>query len=180
VFEGLKQSLREALNRASSPTEGRAVLATMRDTLIEAKAGIAALRAGTEATRAQLAAERAELATVQRRGRLAAEVQDAETVRVAAQFERRHAERVEVLEQKLTAQEAELELAERELADMMAELRAASAGLGMSDVAAPPTGAERSTGASAPDADLRRATDRMAHEAAAARQLAELKRRMGR
>ena len=85
MFERLTQSLRDALGRASSPAEGRAVVAMMREALVEAKVGLANLRDGVEATRAQLAAERAELTTVERRGRLAAEIQDRETVRVATE-----------------------------------------------------------------------------------------------
>ena len=177
MFENLKRSLRDAMNRASSPTERRAVLATMREALIEAKVGVSVIRAGAEATRAQLASERAEMATVQRRGRLAAEIGDTETVRVAAQFERRHAERVAVLEQKLSAQEAELALAERETAEMAAQLRAAAAGV---DPGEPPATQARAEHEGADSgADLRRTTDRLAREAEAERRLAELKRRMG-
>ena len=177
MFENLKRSLRDAMNRASSPTERRAVLATMREALIEAKVGVSAMHAGAEATRTQLAAERAEMATVQRRGRLAAEIGDTETVRVAAQFERRHAERVAVLEQKLSAQEAELALAERETAEMAAQLKAAAAGIDRGEPPSTQTGAEHEGADSG--ADLRRATDRLAREAEAERRLAELKRRMG-
>src|SRR5215210_307284 len=117
------------MSRASSSEDGRAALATMREALIEARAGVSALRAGVEETRAQLVVERAELTTVQRRRRLAAEIGDAETVRVAEQFERRHTERVSVLERKLSAQEAEVALAERETAEMAAQLKAAAAGV---------------------------------------------------
>ena len=176
MFESLKQTLRDAMSRASSSEEGRAALATMREALIEARAGVSALRAGVEATRTQLAAERAELTTVQRRRRLAAEIGDAETVRVAEQFERRHSERSTVLERKLAAQEAELALAERETAEMAAQLKAVAVGIDRGDVR-PPIDVEAENDPSA--ADLRHATDRLAHEAEAERRLAELKRRMG-
>ncbi|MGH7718377.1 MAG: hypothetical protein ACREON_05975, partial [Gemmatimonadaceae bacterium] len=64
MFEKLKQSLRDAMSRASSPEEGRAVLALMREAVVEAKVSVAALRAGVEATRAQLTVERESLGTV--------------------------------------------------------------------------------------------------------------------
>lgn len=147
----------------------------MRDALIEAKVGLTAVREAIAATRAQLDAGRQELATIQRRGRMAAEINDQETVRIAAQFEARQSERVSVLERKLAAQESELELAEREVAEMTAQLKTAQAAGGMASAA------PRAEPVDAPpaDDDLRRTVDRMARESQAERQLNELKRRMG-
>lgn len=174
MFESLKQSLRDAMSRASSPAEGRAVLAMMRDAVVEAKVAVSQTRAALEATRAQLAHERSELETVRRRGRLAGEIGDEETVRIAARFEQRHAERIAVLERKAAAQEAELALGEREVEEMRAQLHAMAAGAGQ----APPPSAGPDESAAA-DA-LRREVDRVAREAEAERQLEALKRRMGR
>lgn len=179
MFETLRQTLRDAMNRASSPAEGRAVLSMMRQALVEAKVGVAEIRAALEGTRAQLAREQRELETVRRRGRLAAEIQDEETVRIAAQFERRHLERVTVLERKIAAQEAELALSERELGEMTTQFRAMAAGVDPSLATEPPP----PNGDPAPERDpdaLRRDVERAAHEAKAQRQLEELKRRMGR
>ena len=164
------------MNLASSPEGKQAALAMMREALVEAKVGVSQLRTALESTRERLARERGELETVQRRGRLAAQINDTETVKVAARFERRHAERVAVLERKLAAQQAELALAEREVAEMAGELKAMAAG-------APPGGAP--AGVSPDDepdgaADaLRRDIDKAARDAEAERKLAELKRRMG-
>lgn len=173
------------MGRASTPAEGRAALAMMREALVEAKVGVARVRDAVATTRAHLEHERAELETVRRRGRLAAEIHDAETVDVAARFEKRHSERIGVLERKLAAQEAELALAERELDEMSDQFRAMAAGGG-----APPSSSTAPAGAAAPaegdaalesDLDaLRRQSERTAREADAARQLEELKRRMGR
>lgn len=175
MFERLRQSLRDAMNRASSPEEGRAVLAMMRDALVEARMGVSRLRDALHDTRALLERERAELATVRRRGQLAATIDDAETVSVAARFERRHTERIAVLERKAAAQEAELVLAEGELGEMNGQFRSMQAAGGPS--VSPPPSAEEDVG---PDPDsLRREMDRAAREAAAERQLSELKRRMG-
>ena len=167
------------MNRASSPAEGREVLALMRDAIIQAKVAVRELRSGVEETRKRLAAERDNLETVRRRGRLAAEINDAETVRVAAEYERRHAERAAVLERKLAAQEAEVTLAEQEVADMTARLKAAGAGIGPAGNAARVPEADPAAEAAAADADLRRHIDRSAREAQADQLLAELKRRMG-
>ena len=178
MFERLKETLRDALSRASSP-QGRAALAQMRDALVQAKVGLADLRQGVERTRARLAAERAELDTVRRRGKLAADIDDRETVNLAGQYERKHSDRVVVLEKKLAAQEEELALAEHEIDEMTGQLRAAYAGVVPPDVAPPPTMADPAEEARDETDALRRDIERTAREAAAQRQLDELKRRMG-
>lgn len=178
MFEKLRQSLREAMSRASSPAEGRAVLAMMREAVVEAKVGVSQIRAAIDTTRAQLQRERAELETVRRRGQLAAGIKDEETVRIAAQYERRHAERASVLERKLAAQEDELAIAEREVEEMTAQLRSMAAAPGGGS---PPLAEGPLSPAEEDDADaLRRQVERAARESQAARQLEELKRRMGR
>jgi hypothetical protein len=178
MFERLKETLRDALSRASSP-QGRAALAQMRDALVQAKVGLADLRHGVDRTRARLEAERAELDTVRRRGKLAADIDDRETVRIAEQYERKHSERIVVLEKKLAAQQEELALAEHEIDDMTAQLRAAYAGVVPPDVAAPPPMPDPLEEARAESDALRRDIDRTARDATAQRQLDELKRRMG-
>ena len=177
MFERLKETLRDALSRASSP-QGRAALAQMRDALVQAKVGLADLRQGVERTRARLEAERAELDTVRRRGKLAADIDDRETVRIAEQYERKHSERVTVLEKKLAAQVEELALAEHEIDDMSAQLRAAHVGVVPPDVTPPPMPDPLEEARAESDA-LRRDIDRAARDASAQRQLDELKRRMG-
>jgi deoxyribodipyrimidine photolyase len=195
VFESLRKSLDDLLSRSTPPEERRQIVSRMRDTLVQAKMGLQDLRDALEKSRRRLDGERRELETVQRRKRLAEQAGDAETVRVAEQYEQLHAERVEVLARKLEAQESELVLAERDVSQMMAELRAAASGI--------PSGSERSAAAvnaamdeiesdlagasNAPkNASLReeidglsRARTRADHEADAARKLEELKRRMG-
>ena len=174
MFERLRQSLREAMSRASSPEEGRAVLAMMRDALVQARMGVAEVRDALKETRAHLAHEKRELETVRRRRELAAGINDEETVKVAERFERRHVERIEVLGRKLAAQEGELALAQSELDEMNAQYRSMQAGGG--PTMAPPAAEELG-----PEPDtLRREMDRAAREAEAERQLSELKRRMGR
>jgi hypothetical protein len=164
------------LNDQSSRARAR----LMREALVDAKVGLSQSRAARDATSAQLERERTELATVQRRGQLAAGINDAETVRLAADFERKHTERVSVLERKLAALEQEVALMERETADMTAQLKQLAGGGG-----APPQSAEEPDplASDTPDISefdtLRRTADRSERDADAERRLAELKRRMG-
>ena len=187
MFEELRRGLRDAMSRASSPSEGRKVVAMMKQALVDAKVYIADLREATERTRTRLAAERQALETAQRRGRMAADINDAETVRVAREYEQKHGERASVFERKLAAQEEELSLAERELAEMSAQFKSAAAGgagagsmpsSGQMDAVAEGAAAEAAAAAE-PDAGLKRDIDRAAREARADAMLAELKRRMG-
>jgi len=162
----------------------RARARLMREALVDAKVGLSQSRAARDTVRAQLERERTELATVRRRGQLAAGINDSETVRLAAEYERRHSERIAVLETKLAALEQEVALVERETADMTAQLKQLT---GLGDTAAPPASDASSTAAgeaneasdlSELDA-LRRTADRSARDADAERRLADLKRRMG-
>jgi len=191
VFESLRKSLDDLLSRSTPPEERRQIVSRMRDTLVQAKVGLQDLRDGLAQSKRRLDQERRELETVQRRKRLAEQINDVETVRLATQYEQLHAERFAVLERKLEAQESELALAERDVAQMMTELRQAASGI--------PSAGERSNAAVSAAMDeiesemgsakseglrdeidgLSRARARADHEADAARKLEELKRRMG-
>lgn len=165
------------LNDQSSRARAR----LMREALVDAKVGLSQSRSARDATSAQLERERTELVTVRRRGQLAAGINDAETVRLAADFERKHTERVLVLERKLAALEQEVALMERETADMTAQLKQLAGG---GDAAPAPGAAEADPLAGdAPDISefdaLRRTADRSERDADAERRLADLKRRMG-
>lgn len=150
----------------------------MREALVDAKVGLSQSRAARDAVGAQLDRERAELATVRRRGQLAAGINDAETVKLAAEFERRHSERIEVLERKHAALEQEVALVERETADMSAQLKRLTGG-GEPAAESSPT-AEDPLGPDLSELDaLRRTADRSARDADAEARLADLKRRMG-
>ncbi|MDX2192782.1 MAG: hypothetical protein NW201_05475 [Gemmatimonadales bacterium] len=95
----------------------------LHEAVLSATVGLRDLREGAEATAHELAREEAELATVERRGRMAAEIDDGETAEVAERFAAKHREKVAVLRQKHAAQLAEVTLAEKELAEMKAALR---------------------------------------------------------
>jgi phage shock protein A len=191
VFESLRKSLDDLLSRSTPPEERRQIVSRMRDTLVQAKVGLQDLRDGVAQSKRRLEQERRELDTVQRRKRLAEQINDEETVRLATQYEQLHAERFAILQRKVEAQESELALAEREVAQMMTELRQAASGI--------PSAGERSNAAVSAAMDdiesemgagkneslrdeidgLSRARTRADHEADAARKLEELKRRMG-
>jgi chromosome segregation ATPase len=195
VFESLRKSLDDLLSRSTPPEERRQIVSRMRDTLVQAKVGLQDLRDALAQSKQRLEQERRELDTVQRRKRLAEQINDAETVRLATQYEQMHGERVAVLGRKIEAQEGELALAERDVAQMMVELRQAASGI--------PSAGERSNAAMSAAMDeieselgggagpgkngslreeidgLSRARTRADHEADAARRLEELKRRMG-
>ncbi|HSJ63396.1 MAG TPA: hypothetical protein VK922_05740 [Gemmatimonadaceae bacterium] len=183
MFEQLRQRLNDLLDRATSPADRRTMVAMMRDAIVEAKVSVREMREQLEETRRRLATERDELETVRRRGKLAAQIEDAQTIQIAADYERRHGERVSVLERKLAAQEAELSLAEREVEEMTRELKARAAGIGGGAAAAEVGEGEGSLfppdDPLEPDAGLRGEIDRAARDARAAEMLAELKRRMG-
>lgn len=189
MFERLRETMREAMGRASSPGEGRAALALMRQAVVEAKVAVSQVRAALAESRAVLERERADLVTVQRRKGLAAEIRDEETVRVAERFEHRHTARIAVLERKISAQEAELALGEREVEEMTTQLRAVASGVDPAAAHAATAGLDAAAAAAAPPPDealnadldaLRRRSERAARDAEAERQLAELKRRMNR
>lgn len=130
-----------------------------------ARVGVDDLRRGLAEARARVEAARAELETTRRRGRLAAEVQDTETVTVADRFAASQAERVSVLEAKAEVQAREVRLAEQELAEMTAEYRRLAA-----------TGQMHASGSDTSGAD---APDVTAGPADPEALLAALKRRMG-
>lgn len=183
VFDSLRQSFDELLSRAARPEERRVVASRMKDTLVQAKMGLEDMRNGLTKSRERLAGEERELETVRRRKQLAEKIGDRETVDIASKYEQMHAERVEVLRQKLGAQEAELALAQRDVDSMSAQLKAVLDGTG--SVHAPlsePAAESDATGTSSlrDEIDsLGRARTRADREADAARRLDELKRRMG-
>ena len=122
MFESVKARL-EKLFREHSRSDPRAYMAALREALLEAKVGVATMRSALIATERELVAEQRQLADAERRGGLAAEVPDRETVRLAALYSARHRERVTVLERKLLVQRDELALAEREVEEMLGQYR---------------------------------------------------------
>ena len=187
MFDRLRDALRAALD-AASPGDLRELTRRMREAVIEAGAAVQEMREGLGRTERELAAERQQVTDAERRGRLAAEIQDGETVDVAQRFAAKHRERVGMLERKLAAQRDELTLAERDRSEMQADLARA-------DRDQPATEAERSAarawrelrkvggGGVGSETDLqgdllRADLDAAARDAAAEQQLREIKQRM--
>src|SRR6267142_5007648 len=100
----------------------------MREAVVDAKVAVVEIQEAVARTERELTLERQRLADAERRGRLAGEIQDAETVSVAGRFAAKHRERLGVLERKLTAVQAELALAQRDLEEMHAQLKTAEQG----------------------------------------------------
>jgi len=186
VFERLRDALRAALDAATPPGDLRDLARQMREAVVEAKLAVGETREAVARTDRDLTQERQRLADAERRGRLASEIQDQETVDVARRFAAKHRERTDVLEKKLAALKDELALYERELGDMQGQLVRAERDR-------PLTEAERSAerawrelqaaGGARPGTDpegelLKSQLDRAAREAAADRQLRELKKKM--
>lgn len=181
MFERLRDAINSALDAATKPADGRELVSGMRDAVIEARAGLEAMREGVDKTEKQLIVERRRLADAERRGSMAAGIGDQETVEVAELFAAKHRDRVEVLQDKLEAQRAELALAERELEEMKAQLKKAA---GSSQVDSAWREIEAAGGVrpatDVQDELLRSQLDRAAREAEAEARLDALKKKMGR
>ena len=183
LFERWRNAFQAALD-AAGPGDVREAAARMREAVIEAKVGVREIRDAVSRAEAELAAERQRLADAERRGRLAGEIQDKETVEIAERFAARHRERVDVLERKAAAQRDELALAERELGEMQSQLeRAAKGQAGAGGSVEQAWRDLEAAGGTRPGTDLkdellRANIDRTQREAEAQRQLDELKKRM--
>jgi hypothetical protein len=188
MLDQLREALRALRTGGVHPSERRPMIASMRDTLVQARMGLGDLRTALDTTRTRLAEERRELETVRRRKGLAAGINDAETVAIAERYEAQHTQRVTVLGQKLAVQEAELAMAEREVEEMTAELKLAAAGVdsmpsspagagGVTSGADDPLGADAERLRQELDS-MARARRRAATEAEADEKLAALKRKM--
>jgi hypothetical protein len=183
AFDGLKARLERLFAETSEGSDG-----SLREAVIEVRAGLAAMRDALNRTERELAMEQQQQADAVRRRALAADIGDAETVDVADRFAARHQERADVLQRKLAVQRDELVLAERELEELTARYRASAAGRPSGGA---PESIERAwrditaAGGSRPDLDLeadllKAEADRKLHEAAVEAQLAQLKRKLGR
>ena len=179
MLEGLKARLDQLL-RDGVRSDPRAYAAGLREALLEARVGIATMRDALARTERELASERQQLADAERRGRLAGEVPDPETVGIAGRYAARHRERAGVLERKLDVQRDELVLAEREVADMSAEARRATVSDPSGSIAAAWRDLE-AAGSSPPDDRARHdaEAERTRRERAVEEQLAYLKKKLG-
>jgi len=186
VFDRLTARLERLLRGATRP-DSRADAAALRAALVEAKAGVRALQAALADTERELTDERQQLADTERRGRLAAEVADAETVAVAGRFAARHRDRVTLLERKVAVQREEVAVAQREVEELAARYRAPASPESSSTIEAAWRELQ-ATGATRPEQDrdldteaesLAAQADQTLRDRVVDAQLAYLKRKMG-
>jgi phage shock protein A len=107
------------LGRRDPEDEVVGLLGAMRREMVDARASLPLYEEHQRAAEAELLREQRALEDAVRRGGLAQKINDAETVRVAAEFAERHRKRVAVLEEKVRAARAERELRAQEVQDMM-------------------------------------------------------------
>lgn len=187
MFERLRGALRAALD-AATPAGGGVLsdlARQMGEAVVEAKVVVQELREILRRREGDLALERQRLSDAERRGRLAAEIQDGETVVVAERFASKHRERVTILERKLVVEGDELAQAERELGEMREQMVRAQRDRPVTEAERSAERAwrdlERAGGGrpgTDPGAEARGEIDRAARERAAEQQLRELKKRM--
>ena len=180
VFEGLKDRL-DRLLREHARSDPRSYAAALREALLEARLGVSRMRDSLAASERELAGERKALEDAERRGRLAAQIPDAETVALAERWAVKHRERSLLLERKLVVQRDELRLAEREVEEMVTQYRTAGTDSPAESLRAAWRDLE-AAGATRPDADaeLSAEAERKQRDAAIEAQLAYLKWKLGR
>jgi flagellar biosynthesis chaperone FliJ len=148
----------------------------MKHTLSIARVARDEVRVAYAQSTQRLDAARTELATIQRRGELAQQINDQETVAVAARFTESQRSTIALLERKVAVQHDELALVERTVNEMEEELRSVT-GIGPRSESA----ADRASDDEEPRAEPAeyRNLDTAARAQIADERLAELKRKMG-
>ena len=127
LFSSAWDSFLAELGRRDPEDHVAALLSGMRREMVDARAALPLYEDAVRAADAELARERKALDDTVRRGGLAERINDAETVRIAAEFADRHRRRVAVLEDKARAARAEQELRAQEVQDMMRRYKEADA-----------------------------------------------------
>ena len=151
------------------------------------KVALATMRDALAATEVSLRSERRQLDDAERRGRLAAQIPDPDTVLVAEQFAARHRERTAMLEKKLQLQQEELALADRDMEQLRTEYRKLRQGTEAGRTPAQEAAWRdiETAGGTRPETDvnddlLRGQLERKQMDRAVDAQLEELKRKLGR
>lgn len=157
--------------RPERPT--REQTAGLREALVGFKVGIGEIREALARSERELEFARREVGDYERRGKLALEIDDAETSRIAEEFTARARERVDLLERKVLVQRDELAMAEREYEATMARYQASARGIPLEGAAPDPLA--EGTAPPVNEALL----DHRAKEAAVEAQLAMLKKKLG-
>ena len=131
MFRKLRQALEEVLDRLEARGGGVSdddivrVLRAMREELVDTKARVPELEGLLESLRREGERERAKVEDCVRRASQAEEIGDTETLEVAVRFAEQHRLRLEVVEQKIEATEADLAMNHADVARMTEELKGA-------------------------------------------------------
>jgi hypothetical protein len=174
ALDDLRARLDKILGDLERQGDARGAASGLFQAMVETKSAIAGLKDALAATARELAVEQQHLTDAERRGKLAAEIQDKETAELAEIWTTKHRERVALLERKQAVQQDELAYAERQLEEMSNQYRQAKSGVS--------PGATTGASALPDDPALDREGGRLDREAQAARvqqQLADLKRKLG-
>lgn len=127
LFTQAWASFLDEVGRREPEDQVAGLLGAMRREMVEARAQLPLLEQNYNAAVAELEREKTRLADTGRRRGQAERIGDAETVRVATEFEEKHRRRVAVLEEKVRAAAAEWELRRDESKEMMERYREADA-----------------------------------------------------
>lgn len=132
MFENLRAAFREAVDnfkdemgRDQVPEAVDRILKGMRDEVTEAKTRLHDLETAIQRALLEADREKKEEATCIRREKMARDIGDEETARVAAEFRVKHAKRREVLEGKAVALKRELEVRQAEIQEMIQQIKEA-------------------------------------------------------
>lgn len=127
LFSQAWASFLDEVGRREPEDQVAGLLGAMRREMVEARAALPLLEQNHNAAVAELAREKQRLADTERRRGQAERIGDAETVRIATEFEEKHRRRVAVLEEKVRAAAAEWELRRDESREMMEKYKEADA-----------------------------------------------------
>ena len=129
-FDELRSRLDTLLAGQGRSTDRRAYLSGLHAALLEFKMALGQSRDGLGPAERALGQEHQQLVDAERRGRLAAEIGDAETARIAEEFATRHRERIGLLERKVAVIRDEIGYLEREYEVLAGRYQSARQGSG--------------------------------------------------
>ena len=134
MFENLRDAFKEAvanfkeeIRREDVPETVDALLRGMKSEVADKKAYISRLEAEIEQTLQKAKQQKSHAETALRRQKMATDIGDAETARVAGEYAEKHAHALTILEHKAKALTDELKLRRTEAAEMMTQLKSAIA-----------------------------------------------------
>lgn len=132
MFDDLRHAFKEAvdnfrkeLDRDQVPENVDKLLRGMMEETAEAKARLAGLEDQLAKARTEIKLESGEVETCLRREKMARDIADEETAKVAAEYAARHLKRQQVLERKATALEEEIRLRRSEVDEMIEKVKEA-------------------------------------------------------